>query len=290
MVEVLKSGLYDTIQDLGRLGFQEFGVPMSGVMDRYSATLANSILGNSRDAAVLETVVMGPHLKFGSETLICVSGAEMKVSLNSKVLKTNVVYPVRIGDILKFGRLRDGCRSYLAVLGGFQTEVHMGSRSMYKGITTNYKLRRGDVLPIVGRVDSELLSKRHESALFSAIKRNYNHFEAQEIEVFKGPEFEQLNKRQQEQLLSTVFTVSKDSNRMAYQCDQTLDNSLAGIITALVLPGTVQLTPSGKLIVLMRDCQITGGYPRVLQLTNTAVNRISQKNFGSKIAFKRAKQ
>jgi biotin-dependent carboxylase-like uncharacterized protein len=286
MVEVLKTGLFDTIQDLGRLGFQEFGVPMSGVMDRYSATLANSILGNSSDAAVLETVVMGPHLQFGSETWICVSGAEMNVALNGKALKTNAVYHVKTGDTLKFGKLSKGCRSYLAVLGGFQTEVHMGSRSMYKGITTNYKLSKGDVLPIANRFDDQVMSKRHESTLFSAVKRDNNHFEAHEFQVFKGPEFEKLSKWQQEQLLSTVFTVSKDSNRMAYQCDQTFDNSLEGIITSLVLPGTVQLTPSGKLIVLMRDCQITGGYPRVLELTNTGVNRMSQKNFGSKITFK----
>jgi biotin-dependent carboxylase-like uncharacterized protein len=286
MVEVIKTGLFDTIQDLGRLGFQEFGVPMSGVMDRYCATLANSILGNSSDAAVLETVVMGPHLKFGSETLICVSGAEMNVTLNGKALKTNAVYQVNTGDTLKFGKLSKGCRSYLGVLGGFQTEVHMGSRSMYKGITTNYKLSKGDVLPIVDHLDNKLVSKRHESALFSAVKRDDNHFEAHELEVFKGPEFEKLAKWQQEQLLSAVFTLSKDSNRMAYQCDQTLDNALEGVITSLVLPGTVQLTPSGKLIVLMRDCQITGGYPRVLQLTNTAINRISQKNSGSAIAFK----
>jgi biotin-dependent carboxylase-like uncharacterized protein len=286
MVEVLKTGLYDTIQDLGRLASQEFGVPISGVMDRYSAALANSILGNPSNAAVIESVVMGPHLKFKSNTVICVSGAEMNVTLNAKRLKNNVMYSVNTGDVLKFNKLSNGCRSYLAVFGGFQTEVQMGSRSMYKDVTRNYILNTGDVISILDRSETKIVSKRRKSKLFSSIKSDQSHFEASEIEVFRGPEFENLDSRQQNKLFNTAFLISKDSNRMAYQFDQNIENSLKGMITSVVLPGTVQLTPSGKLIVLMRDCQITGGYPRILQLTENAVNKLAQKISGSNITFK----
>jgi len=279
MVEVLKAGLYDTIQDLGRLGFQEFGVPISGVMDRYSATLANSILGNPSGVAVLESVVVGPHLKFGHETAICLSGADMSAKLNDLEIKTNAVYRVHKGDTLKFGTCNYGCRSYLAVLGGFQTETQMGSRSMYKGVTASYKLNKDDVLPI-----SKISNYAGNS--LSSVKIDKNHFEVCELEVFKGPEFEKLEVIEQQKLYNTRFSVSAASNRMAYQFDETLDNSLKDIITSLVLPGSVQLTPSGKLIILMRDCQTTGGYPRVLQLSEKSINGLAQQFISSKITFK----
>jgi biotin-dependent carboxylase-like uncharacterized protein len=279
MIEVIKTGWYDTIQDLGRMGCQAFGVPISGAMDHYSATLANSILGNVSDAAVLESVIVGPHLKFGHETAICISGADMSVKLNGLEIKTNAVYRVDKGDTLKFGTCNYGCRSYLAVLGGFQAEEQMGSRSMYKGVTTSYKLNKDDVLPI-------LKISNYTGNSFSSVKIDKNHFEVRELEVLKGPEFRKLEAIAQQKLCTTTFSVSADSNRMAYQFDETLDNSLKGIITSLVLPGTVQLTPSGKLIILMRDCQTTGGYPRVLQLTEKSINRLAQQFLRCEITFK----
>ena len=110
-------------------------------------------------------------------------------------------------------------------------------------------------------------------------------FGLNDIEVLKGPEFELLTKKQQKQLLSNKFTISKDNNRMAYQLVEILANNIKPIITSLVLPGTVQLTPSGKLIVLMRDCQTTGGYPRVLQLKEYSIDVLSQKLAGKNIHF-----
>ena len=279
MIEVLKAGMYDTIQDLGRFGYQDFGVPVSGVMDSYSAALANSILGNSNSDAVLECFFVGPHLKFSHDTAICISGADMNAKLNNLELKTNHVHHVKDGEVVKLGQCNYGCRAYLAVLGGFQTEERMESRSQYKDITSKFRLIKGDKLPIL-----KSTSLNRDS--FSAVKIDKNHFEAHEIEVFKGPEFRKLEDIEQYQLFSSTFSISKDSNRMAYQFDNNLDNSLEDIITSLVLPGTVQLTPSGKLIILMRDCQITGGYPRILQVTEKSINKLAQQFIGSKIAFK----
>src|SRR5690606_11465238 len=111
------------------------------------------------------------------------------------------------------------------------------------------------------------------------------HFESVRIEVFKGIEFEMLGPDHQNKIFTTEFTVSKDSNRMAYQLDERFEHSLEPIITSPVLPGTVQLTPSGQLMVLMRDCQTTGGYPRILQLSEMAINRLSQRIPGQIIQF-----
>lgn len=279
MVEVIKTGLLDTIQDFGRSKFMSYGVPISGVMDRYSAGLANSILGNDKNAAVIECVGFGLRLKFLQATVICITGANMSATLNSKPIKNNTAITVKESDELAFGALIYGCRSYVSVFGGFQTETVMESRSMFKSVTSNFRLHKGDLIPI-----SEVNIETQVS--YSSIKVNATHFETTVLEVIKGPEFDNLSQQAQVALFESDFVISISSNRMAYQFENRIENTLAPIITSLVLPGTVQLTPSGSLIVLMRDCQTTGGYPRIFQLTETAINMLSQKFLGHMIRFK----
>lgn len=279
MVKVISPGFFSTIQDLGRMDYQEYGVPYSGVMDRYSAKLANALLGNDKDDALLEITMTGPKLHFNIDTYISITGADMSPALNGVSIKQNNVVKVGAGDVLSFGRLKGGFRVYLAVSGGFQSETVMHSRSMYNCITSKLKIDSQDELII--NKPSTIIEGAN-----AAIKINANHFTTDKIEVYKGPEFECLGKKQKEQLLSTEFTVSKDNSRMAYQLTDNLKNDMQPIITSLVLPGTVQLTPSGKLIILMRDCQTTGGYPRVLQLKETSISVLAQKFTGSKIRLK----
>jgi biotin-dependent carboxylase-like uncharacterized protein len=279
MVRVLKSGFYTSIQDLGRFGYQEYGVPYSGVMDQYSAAVANGLLGNESDKAVMEITMTGPTLEFCRDTFICVSGADMSLKINDEPVQINRIIKVTSGDIISFGKLNYGFRCYLAVLGGFKSEKIMKSYSMYKGITSQFRLLKNDKLPIQKCSDS--IHKKNAS-----LKIKQSLFNSENIEVFKGPEFDKLTKVQQEQLISSCFTVSKDNNRMAYQLNESLENQLAPIITSAILPGTVQLTPSGKLIILMRDCQTTGGYPRVLQLKESAINVLAQKFTGQSVIFK----
>lgn len=279
MVKVLKPGFYSTIQDTGRFGFQEYGVPYSGVMDAYAASVANMLLGNPKNAAVVEITMTGPTLQFDIETVICLSGADMSPMLNGVSVANNKAVKVPNNAVLSFGKLKSGFRTYLAIMGGFKTEEIMQSRSMFKGITASHVLAKGDVLDVKNSIKS--LVDKHAS-----IKFNNSYLKSNIVEVFKGPEFDKLSEEQQEFLLTHEFSVSKDNNRMAYQLEDLLENNLEAIITSLVLPGTVQLTPSGKLIVLLRDCQTTGGYPRVLQLKESAMNIMAQKYTGSKINFK----
>jgi biotin-dependent carboxylase-like uncharacterized protein len=279
MVKVLKTGFYDTIQDLGRTGCQEYGVPVSGVMDSYSAKLANALLNNDENDAVLEITMTGPMLQFNVPTVICVTGAHMSPKLNAISIKTNAAIGVLKGDVLSFGKLNYGFRSYLAVSGGFLTENSMSSRSMYQHITTQIRLHKNDELQIL---ESNTVIKNANSSL----KVQESHFTSKTMEVYKGSEFDTLSNTQKEKLFSKEFTISKINNRMAYQLEALLENSLKPIITSLVLPGTVQLTPSGKLIVLMKDCQTTGGYPRVLQLKDASIQELAQKFTGQIIRFK----
>lgn len=278
MIKVLNPGFYSSIQDFGRLGYQEYGVPYSGVMDKKAASIVNTLLGNHKNEAVLEMTMTGAKLQFNIHTYIAISGADMSPTLNGLPVHLNKIIAIKPNDILAFARLQTGFRCYLAVLGGFKTETVMNSKSMRQNITQKVKLHKNDNLQVV-EVSIENKNK-HASVRFDT-----SYITANTIEVFKGPEFDKLSEAQKLQLFSNKFTISKDNNRMAYQLEETIDNNLKPIITSPVLPGTVQLTPSGKLIVLMCDCQTTGGYPRVLQLKESAINVLAQKFMGSKIKF-----
>ena len=276
MVKVIKSGFFTTVQDLGRKGYQQYGVPYSGVMDNYSALMANALLNNNESDALLEITMSGPSLQFTHDTFICITGAHINPKLNDSVISQNHIVKVVDGDTLSFGKLVLGFRAYLAISGGFQTEIIMNSRSMYNTITSQARIEKGDELQT--ERPSIIIEQTH-----SAIKVNTNHFTSKTIEVFKGPEFEMLSAKQKNLLFSIDFTISKNNNRMAYQLDDIIENNLKPIITSLVLPGTIQLTPSGNLIILMRDCQTTGGYPRVLQLKESSINCLAQKFTGNSI-------
>jgi len=278
MVKVLKPGFYSTIQDFGRIGFQDYGVPYSGVMDRYATSMANALLGNDENAAVIEMTMTGATLQFDFDTLICLSGATMNPKLNGLLVQNNKVLKVNKNEVLSFGKLELGFRCYLAIFGGFETETIMDSKSMYKGITHKFYLQKGGNLT----VKTFSFSKTKQ---YARLKIDSSYLKASIIEVFKGPEFNLLSSEQQKKLLSNPFTISKENNRMAYQLKEPLENNLDAIITSALLPGTVQLTPSGKLIVLMRDCQTTGGYPRVLQLKESAIDVLAQKYTDNIITF-----
>jgi allophanate hydrolase subunit 2 len=128
-------------------------------------------------------------------------------------------------------------------------------------------------------------AKEDVSTSKSLIKINKPHFESVILECFKGPEFDLLNEHQQKKIQTQLFTISKDNNRMGYKLNEILANNLPQILTSAVLPGTLQLTPSGKLIVLMRDCQVTGGYPRILQLNEASIHKLAQKTTNNRLRF-----
>lgn len=278
-IEVLEPGLFSTIQDEGRFHFRKFGVPVSGPMDRKAAKIANLVLNNPSDAAVMEITQQGPVLKFSGSTQIAVSGADLSAEINGQVISNNRAYEVGTGDILKFGRRKIGCRSYLAIAGGFQTSSFLNSKSWYEGISDYFRIEKGHKIKFNFLQESSWGTN-------SAIKMDWQYLQQQEVLVFPGPEFHLLSKQQQEILSSTEFSIDRNNNRMAIQLQELVQNQLEPILTGPVLPGTVQLTPSGKLIILMRDCQTTGGYPRVLQVSENGQDILAQKVMGDKISFK----
>jgi len=276
MLKVLKSGFFTTIQDLGRFGYRDIGVPISGAMDTDSVKKANLLLENDPNAAVLEITMTGPTLQFDEPTAVCLSGANISATLNNIPVENYQVVQVSSRDILSYGKLEAGLRGYLAVKGGFQTEKVLQSRSQYFPVTSKKRIKDGDGIPY---------EKAAYSPMISEVKIE-NHFLAKELEVFKGPEFDILSDTQLADIFSKPFTVSKENNRMAYQLKEVIPGHEVSMLTSGTLPGTVQFTPSGRLIILMKDGQTTGGYPRVLQLSEQAMDILAQKKMGDKLSFR----
>lgn len=277
MIKVIEPGFYTSVQDLGRLDSKELGVPESGSMDKLSAIKANLLLGNEPEAAVLEITMTGPVLEFTGHTYISICGAEFEVFIDDAAMKRNSVLEIRPGQILTFGKLLHGYRAYVAVLGGIQSEVVLGSRSYFIPLTEKQRLQKRDQLLIKEGVSFEAYRSREMEEITP--------MESKVLHVFEGPEYDLLSEHQKEILFQTAFEVSHRNNRMAYQFEPFLDLAEPSIITCPVLPGTIQLTPKGSLFALMRDGQTTGGYPRVLQLTQDSINALAQLREGNFFRF-----
>ncbi|MRH99625.1 allophanate hydrolase subunit 2 family protein [Kriegella sp. EG-1] len=277
MLKILKSGFFTTVQDKGRFGFRDKGVPVAGAMDNIALERANRLLENEEEAAVLEITMTGPTILFEEPTFIVLTGANMSATLNNKPVSNYKVYKIKNGDILSYGRLENGIRSYLAIKYGFETNVVLNSRSYSKSITSLVCLKDNYQIPYAPCDSFE--------PKISELKVD-DYFDEVSLGVAKGPEFEMLTDKQLEQLFGSEFTISKDNNRMAYQLNEKIDVHDKSMLTSATLPGTIQFTPNGKLIVLMKDGQTTGGYPRILQLTDKAISILAQKKAGEIVSFK----
>jgi biotin-dependent carboxylase-like uncharacterized protein len=276
VIAILHPGIYCSVQDQGRFGLTKMGIPQAGCADTYAAKMANAILKNHEKDALIEITFGQGKFKFTSDTYICLTGGDFSPKLNGKLIKMQSVYFIKKDSVLSFGKRVYGARVYLSVQGGIITETVYGSRSFFDGITQQ-KLGKGAMLPI-------LPIQKYADNNFSKVRVSEKHFTTIYLPCLKGPEFFKLNQEQQRKLF-TPFSISDDNNRVGYRLKESLKNNLSSILTSAVLPGTVQLTPSGKCIILLQDCQVTGGYPRILQLSEIAIARVSQKITGDKIQF-----
>lgn len=269
---VKRAGLSDSIQDSGRAGFFKYAVPRSGFMDAQSAKRANTILGNDPNDAVLEMSIQGGVYRFDSPTFFCVSGAPMKFTLNGILGESNCMIPVQPKDEIEFSQATDGVYTYLAVKGGFKTSVRMGSRSMHPSLFGVSRLKEGDVVEYIPT----------NTAPEKIVGTTNNKSRNSKITVYPGPEFTELKSPDQ---LSDLPLKVAGHNRMGIRVlpSTYLHRRHSTIQSSVVFPGIVQLTPSGELIILHRDCQVTGGYPRVLLTDEKGLNQIAQIRQGATI-------
>ncbi len=278
-LKIIKTGPGTSIQDLGRSGVGKFGIPYSGVQDRLAFDWVNHLLKNPESAAVLEINQPGFTAEFEFDTTICLAGAISEISLDGRKQLSYGLIQIQAGAKLEIGKIIEGSLVTLGIKGGFQTEVKFESRSWYEGITTKSQVKKGDLLPY-------FKEQKQPKSTASRIKWDFNHYKGKQISVNPGPEWKQLDQKTQDFILRTHFTISPQKNRMAIQLEELIKNSISEIATAPVFPGTIQLTSGGKAIILMQDAQVTGGYPRILQILPEMLAILAQKKPGSQINFR----
>ena len=273
MIKVIQPGLFTTIQDGGRHGFRNIGIPTSGFMDQESAFAANELVNNNKDESLIEITLTGPTLIFNCNCVISITGGDFKPLINDLSVKMYQPINVSSGDILKLNNTINGARSYIAVSGGLNVKSLFGSKSFFSNISDSYHLKKGDEIKVSKKSESQILK-------WDKLKFNLNRF----MKVFRGPEYDLLSTNSKKKLFKNEFTINTN-NRMAYNLEEKLQVDIKTIISSPVLPGSVQLTPSGKIIILHRDCQTSGGYPRILQLDTNSLNNLSQLKSNDKIKF-----
>ncbi|MBV6644488.1 MAG: biotin-dependent carboxyltransferase [Cyclobacteriaceae bacterium] len=282
--EVIKPGFLTTIQDMGRMRYLANAVPISGVMDRRSATLANWLVGNSPNQAVLEVTMHGLHLRFNANTRVGLSGADLSPSINGRLVDQSRSIEIKPGDRLEFNRTKSGMRSYLAVPDGWQVAEVLDSKSTYLpgkfGGFYGRPLQKGDFM-VMPSYKTNASSTRSVSNVF-----NRYYPRQMTLRVVKGPEFSQLATTSQDLITQSNFVVTSESNRMGYRLKgPQLKAKVSKIEPSAMIRGTVQLPPLGNPIVLLADAQTTGGYPRVLNVISPDIDNLVQIPPGGKVRF-----
>lgn len=279
-LKILKSGLFTTIQDVGRKGSQHAGVPVSGPLDRSSAAIANKLMHQVPGSPLLEITMTGPEILFSNNCHIALAGANISPTINGSYISMYKKISVSEGDIFKFGRLLKGCRAYLSVSGNWQLKQWMNSCCPIPeaNILNDHILKSGDVISIIDDYferDTPSNAKLHLSDSGSKVK------------IFKGPEWNRFTTSQQAFLTGEKFTVSNQFNRMGCRLTEKLpeDQSADELISSGVVPGTIQITNDGSPIILLADAQTTGGYPRIATVSVKDLDIIGQKKPGDIIEF-----
>ncbi|MGB9977150.1 biotin-dependent carboxyltransferase family protein [Thermovenabulum sp.] len=281
---VISPGLFTTIQDLGRFGFEHQGVPTSGAMDEFAFRISNILLGNPENTPTLEITMLGPQLEALNDTCISVTGAEIPVYLNGNLVHGWSVIPVRKGDIVSFGQLKSGCRAYLAVKGGFEGDFKMGSYSTYT---------RGNIGGYMGRrlLKDDILKAKETNTKCKFVKVRDEfipkYFSFLEVRVILGPQDDYFEKGMIDKFLSSEYTISKDSDRMGFRLEgPEIKAKKHDIITDGLVPGAIQIPANGKPIVMHKDAQTTGGYVKIATCISTDLDMLSQLKPGDRVKFK----
>ena len=275
-------GLLSLIQDRGRRGYAWYAIPRGGCMDATSAELANVILGQDAAHPVLEFHFLAPKIRFLSEAHICLTGADMGWQVNGEPVKRGQTLTVASGDLLSGNSASDGCRSYLAIRGEIATQKSFASASTYT------PAKFGGNCGNAFTVGDELYWRKPSQPPFLLVTK-IETGASEELLWGPGPEFSMLDARAQEAISKESFRIAPQSDRMGARLDgPRLLTQGSGQMTDSVplLPGMVQLTPNGQLIVILQDGQTTGGYPRVGYLDRRAIEQLNQTKIGDPFRFK----
>lgn len=293
IIHIEQCGFLTTLQDAGRQGFLQYGVSKGGAMDLRSALFANCILGNNENEAVLE-ITQSPHrFLFLQDTVIVFTGGGLQPQLKDQLISLYQPVFIPADALIEFKQQIPGFRLYMAVAGGFKSDEFLHSHStnllVKAGGHHGRALKKEDLLQI--KTPLTEVQKSLFAVLKSGAKIELNiqppAFITNTIRVIQGVEWNYLNDSSKETVAVAKFKVSPQSNRMGYRLTGTALKTVQAceIISSAVTQGTVQLTASGEMIVLMADAQTVGGYPRIAQVCSVDLPVLAQKKPGDEIQF-----
>ena len=284
-ITILNPGMLTSVQDLGRIGYQQFGVSVSGVMDPRSASIANILVGNDEGEAVLECTMMGPHIRFDAPNIIAITGGDLGATLDGQRIDTYRAIPVNAGQTLRFTMLRTGCRAFVAFAGGLDIPVVMGSRSTnMKAKIGGYqgrKLQKDDVIGFrAPKTDLKNLGLRHTSPEFMP-RAEYK------LRIVLGPQDDAFTERGITTFLSSVYTLTPEFDRMGCRLDgELIEHVKSGdIISDGIAFGAVQVPSAGKPIIMLADRQTTGGDAKIGTIATVDIPKLVQRPPGSRVRF-----
>lgn len=279
-LKIINPGLFTTVQDLGRYGYESYGFTPAGVMDYESYYLANALLGNDYNCGVLELTLYGITFEVLHSTSMSSAGAEMELTINEEPFDTGTAVDLVKGDIVKFGGVKKGARTYIAFSGGFDLPKELGSYSTHtRSKMGGYKgrvLKAGDILPVKGK------TVEHNFPVITKVLT-----EDTEIRFIPGQQndrFDSVNKRI---FTESEYTLTKDSDRMGCRLEGPAVESADDddILSEPTQFGSIQVPKNGQPIVLLADRQTAGGYKKIGTVAKVDLPKIAQKKPGEKITF-----
>jgi len=276
-VEVIQGGLFSTIQDLGRYGYGHLGVTNSGAMDEYAYLWSQKLLDNKNSNAL--EVMVGLKLKATLSTEIAVTGADLDFRINGVKKPIWQSYNIKVGDILSFEKRVSGQRAYLAVKDGFSIKKRYGSYSTTLKEGIGSRIKKGDFIPF----------KTHLLSYIKRVQREYipNYNDHLTLRVLLGYQDDYFSQEQKERFFSSEYEITLQSDRMGYRLKgEPIIPSIDGIISEAIAFGSVQIPKDGQPIILLKERQTIGGYPKIGTVLPIDCFRLAQMAIGSKVMFK----
>ena len=288
---VTRAGFLTAVQDLGRTGFRQFGVSTSGALDSFALRVANLLVENDEGAAGLEITIGGVQLRFEDERIVAWCGGEFDVQIGSRALPAGHVAHLQAGDELKFGRAQIGCRCWLAISGGIDVPVVLGSRAT--DLRANFGGFEGRTLRDCDQLSLGEFQQSETAAAAGISSWTAPHDWASpasrhpSLRFIRGVDWNRFNDVTIQRFTQHEFTVSPDSDRMGVRFDgsELKREDETDLISEAVAPGTIQVPPSGKPILLLGDCQTIGGYPKIAHVITVDLGIAAQLRAGDGVRF-----
>ena len=284
------------MQDLGRLGFRQFGVSVGGALDSHALRVANLLVGNDESAAGLEITLGGLRLRFVDDRIVAWCGGGFDVRLGSTSVAAGHAALVRSGQELMFNQPKVGCRCWLGISGEIDVPIVLGSRST--DLRTNFggfdgrALRDGDEIALGknSKHTQSLVDLLREQRISSWSPPHDWSSPAQRepiLRVMRGSDWNRFNDVTIQRFTNEVFIVSPDSDRMGVRLEgiELKRNHDIDLISEAVVPGTIQVPPGGRPIVLLGDCQTIGGYPKIAHVISVDLPTAAQLRLGDRVRF-----